>query len=132
MKPLPLAFLLLLVLTWPLRADVGIQNGDFSDGISHWHGDGRAPADFATDNPLQAQDPTTSKGMIIPLKHSTWCRAEQDFTTGSGNGELTVTYMVSADLAFSTNADDYTNMPQQLGWGMEDVRYSRRKLDDQL
>lgn len=106
-----------LVLTSPLYADVGLQNGDFSEGITHWHGDGRAPADFASDNPLQASDPTLSKGMIIPLKHGVWAKAEQDFQTGSGNGELTITYLVTPDFALSTNSDDYTNIPPKLGWG---------------
>ena len=67
MKLLP--FLLLAVAcALPLRADEAIQNGDFADGTTHWHGEGRSSADFASDNPLQASDPFTAKGMIIPLK----------------------------------------------------------------
>jgi hypothetical protein len=114
-----LAFVLLvLTCTLPLRADDNwIQNGDFSDGTNHWHGDLRSPADLASDNPLQASDPFTSKGMIIPLKQSSWCKVAQDFRGKIASGILTVTYMVSTDLAFSTKPDDYTNIPNQLGWG---------------
>ena len=116
MKTIALA-LLTLALALPLHADVGIQNGDFSDGTSHWHGDGRSPTDFASDNPLAPSDPLTSKGMIVPLKHSTWTKVEQDFDPGSGVGVLTVTYLVSPDTTFSTKPDDYSNMPGHLGWG---------------
>ena len=116
MKLLTFTFLA-LALVLPVRADVGIQNGDFSDGISHWHGDGRSPADFASDNPMAQADPLTSKGMIIPLKHTAWTKVEQDFTTGTGTGILTITFMISPDLTFSTRPDDYSGVPQKLGWG---------------
>lgn len=110
----------LLILAWafPLRADDNwLQNGDFSDGTTHWHGDLRSPADFASDNPLQASDPFTSKGMIIPLKHTSWCKVAQDFRGKIASGFLTVTYMVSPDFALSDKLEDYTNIPSQLGWG---------------
>jgi hypothetical protein len=116
MKYLPAA-LLLLALILPLRADNQLQNGDFSDGISHWHGDARSPADYASDNPLNASDPFTSKGLIMPLKHSAWSKVEQDFKPTSPDGTLTVTYMVSNDIALSTRADDYANISESLGWG---------------
>jgi hypothetical protein len=116
MKTIALA-LFTLALALPLRADVGIQNGDFSDGISHWHGDARSPADFASDNPMAAPDPITSKGMIIPLKHTAWSKVEQDFDPGAGTVFLTVTYMFSPDLVFSTKDEDYKGMPDHLGWG---------------
>ena len=109
--------LLILTCTLPLRADNWLQNGDFTDGTTHWHGDLRSPADFASDNPLQASDPLTSKGMIIPLKQSSWCKVAQDFRGKIASGFLTVTYMVSTDLAFSIKEEDYTNIPNQLGWG---------------
>jgi hypothetical protein len=109
-----------IALALPLRAQ--IQNGDFTDGITHWHGDGRSPADFSSDNPLATPDTATSKGMIIPLKHSSWTKAEQDFDTGSGNGTLKVTYKISKDFKFSTKDDDYTNVAQHLGWGWKSFK----------
>jgi len=116
MKKLAFA-LLVLACTLPLRAENWLENGDFTDGTSHWHGDLRSPADFASDNPLQASDSFTSKGLIIPLKGVAWSKVEQDFRGKIASGVLTITYMVSPDLAFSSKADDYANVPNKLGWG---------------
>lgn len=118
MKKLGFA-LLVLVCAFPLRADNWIQNGDFVDGITHWHGDGRAPADFAADNPMAKPDPFTSKGLIIPLKHVRWTKVAQDFKGKIASGVLSITYMVSSDLAFSDKPEDYVNMPDHInydGW----------------
>jgi len=101
----------------PLHADEALQNGNFSDGINHWHGDGRSPADFASDNSLQASDPFTSAGLIVPLKHVSWSMVAQDFRGNIASGILTVTFKVSPDLVFSNKPDDYTNIPAQLSWG---------------
>jgi hypothetical protein len=111
--------LVVLACALPLRADNWLQNGDFTDGISHWRGNGRSPADFVSDNPLQSSDPLTSKGLIIPLKHVSWAKVSQDFKGKIASGFLNITYMVSPDLAFSTKPDDYTNIPHQLGWGWQ-------------
>jgi hypothetical protein len=109
--------LALVLALLPLHADDNwLQNGDFSDGTTHWHGDLRSPADFASDNPLQASDPFTSKGMIIPLKHTSWSKAEQDFKGKVASGVLSVTYMLSPDLVFSTTPDDYVGIPNKLDW----------------
>ena len=119
MKPLLFA-LLALAFVLPLHADNWVENGDFTDGINHWYGDGRSPADFASDNPLAAADPFTSKGLIVPLKHLDWTKVAQDFHGKSDHGLLTITYMVSPDLAFSNKPDDYENMPDHIGydgWG---------------
>jgi hypothetical protein len=111
-----LCALLLLVIALPLQADNWIQNGDFSNGIDHWRGNGRSPSDFANDNPLEAADPFTSKGLIIPLKHMDWTKIAQDFKGRIASGVLTITYMVSPDFAFSTKPDDYVNMPDHIGY----------------
>ena len=111
--------LLALACTLPLRADNWIQNGDFADGINHWRGNGRAPADFAPENPLDKPDPFTSKGLIIALRHMDWSKVAQDFKGKSAGGVLTITYMVSPDLAFSTKPDHYMNIPDLIhydGW----------------
>src|ERR1700678_2323006 len=109
--------LLILTCTLPLRADNWLQNGDFTDGTTHWHGDLRSPADFASDNPLQASDPLTSKGMIIPLKGGLWTKVAQDCTVKSDSAVLTITFQVSPDLDFSQKPEDYVGVPAQLGWG---------------
>jgi hypothetical protein len=101
------------------RADNWIENGDFTEGITHWRGNGRAPSDFAAENPLEKPDPFTSQGLIIPLRPMDWDKVQQDFRGRSKRAILSITYMVSPDLAFSTKPDDYVNMPQQIhydGW----------------
>jgi hypothetical protein len=108
--------LLMLACTLPLQADNWVQNGDFVDGITHWYGDGRSPADFASDNPMDKPDPFTSKGLIIPLKHTAWAKVAQDFKGKSASGVMTITYMVSPDLVFSDKPDDYVNMPDHIGY----------------
>lgn len=112
----PVFALLVLACTLPLQADNWVQNGDFVDGITHWHGDGRAPADFVSDDPFAKPDPFTSKGLIIPLKHAQWTKVAQDFKGKIASGVLTITYMVSPDLAFSDKPDDYVNMPHHIGY----------------
>jgi hypothetical protein len=100
-----------------LRADEVLQNGDFTDGSNHWRGDGRTPADYAQDNPSAATNPLTSKGLIVQLKPDRWTKVAQDF---KGNNDthycLTVTYKYAPDLAFSTKAEDYTNIPAKVGF----------------
>jgi hypothetical protein len=112
--------LLVLTSVIPLQADENlIQNGDFTDGITHWRGNGRTPADFAPANPFDKPDPFTSKGLIIPLRHRDWDKVAQDFKGKNTSGVLTITYRVAPDLVFSDKAEDYQNMPYQLhydGW----------------
>jgi hypothetical protein len=119
MKFLPVA-LLVLACAFPLRADNWLQNGDFADGLDHWRGNGRAPADMASGNPFDKPDPFTSKGLILPLRGSDWSRVTQNFRgKGGTSGVLTITYMLSPGLTFSDKLENYTNIPDQLhidGW----------------
>jgi hypothetical protein len=111
--------LLALVLAVPAAADDSdnlLQNADFSSGLDHWYGGGRSPADFANDNPLQASDPLTSKGLIMPLHSESWTKVAQDFKGKSSTGVLTITFKVSPDFAFSTKPEDYVNMPDKIGY----------------
>jgi hypothetical protein len=111
--------LLVFLLAIPLRAQSGdnwIENGDFADGINHWYGGGRSPADFANDNPLSSNDPLTSKGLIMPLRPGSWSKVAQDFKGKVSDGVLTITYKVSKDFAFSTKPEDYKNMPDKIGY----------------
>ena len=117
MKKLALA-LSMLALALPLRADdEALQNGDFVDGITHWHGDGLSPADFASADPFQASDAFRSKGLILPLKHTLWTKEQQDFRTHFTAGVLRISYKVSKDFALSDNPADYANPSAALGWG---------------
>jgi hypothetical protein len=111
--------LLVLACAVPSRADNWLDNGDFTSGIDNWRGNGRSPSDFAADNPLDKPNPFTSKGLIIPLRDMDWDKVAQDFHGKGASGVLTITYMVSPDLAFSDKPDDYVNMPDQIhydGW----------------
>jgi hypothetical protein len=111
--------LLVLACAVPLRAQNWVQNGDFTDGISHWYGNGRAPADLASDNPLDKPNPILSKGLIIPIRKLDWTKVAQDFKGKGTNGVLTITYLVTPDMAFSTKKEDYVNMPDHIkydGW----------------
>jgi len=116
MKNLVIAFLLLTSLA-RVHADNILENGDFADGTSHWYGDGRPPSDFAPENPLDKPDPFTSKGLIMPLKELDWTRMAQDFKGRIASGILTLTYMLSPDLTFSTKPEDYVNMPAHIHYG---------------
>lgn len=112
----PLFLLLVLVCALPLRADNWLENGDFSDGTNHWYGNGQTPADFTPTSPLDKPDSLTSKGLIIPLKDLDWRKVAQDFKGRIANGVLTVSYMVSPDLAFSNKPDDYSNIPHHIDY----------------
>jgi len=113
MKPL-LFGLLVLALAFPLRADNWIDNGNFTEGIDHWRGNGRAPSDFAPENPMDKPDPLTSKGLILQLREADWDKVQQDFHGKSTDGVLTITYMMSPDLTFSKQPDDYSDVPDQI------------------
>jgi len=115
MKPLAFAFLA-LALAVPLHADNWLDNGDFATGITHWHGDGRTPADLTSDDPFARPDPLLTKGLIVPLKHVAWAKVAQDFKGKIASGVLTITYMVAPDLTFSDKAEDYQGIPDKLGW----------------
>jgi hypothetical protein len=106
----------LFALALPLRADNWVANGDFANGISHWYGNGRAPADMASDNPFDKPNPQLAKGLIIPLKKMEWTKVAQDFKGKGTAGTVNITYMVTPDLTFSTKKDDYLNMPHHIGY----------------
>lgn len=114
---------LTFVFALPLRADTNwVQNGDFADGSDHWRGNGRSPAEYAIDNnqsPLDKPDPFVSKGLILPLRGADWDKVQQDFKGQGTIGVLTITYMLSPSLTFSTDSTNYTNIPDALhidGW----------------
>jgi hypothetical protein len=119
MRPLALVVVLLLGAS-PLRADNWIENGDFSAGLDHWRGNGRSPADMAADsNPMDQPDPLLSKGLILPLRGVDWDKVMQDFHGKATRGVLKVVFQLAPDVAFSSKAGDYDDIPEQIhypGW----------------
>lgn len=115
-----LAFILLLVAcVLPVHADSWLDNSDFADGLNHWRGNGRSPADMASDNPMDAPNPLLSKGLILPLRGADWDKIAQDFRGKNTSAVLTITYQITPGTAFSEKADDYANIPDQMhydGW----------------
>ena len=103
--------LVTLVCAIPLHADNVLQNGDFTDGSNHWHGDGKTPDEYAQDNPSATPDPATSKGLFIELKPNSWSKISQNFHGDKGTHyALNITYKVLPGTTLSDKADDYTNM----------------------
>jgi hypothetical protein len=113
MRPL-IAIIIALASALPLLANNLLENSDFVDGINHWRGNGRAPADFAPENPFDKADPFTSKGLILPLRGADWDKIAQDFRAKGGQGVLSITYMVSPGLTFSKKSEDYENIADKL------------------
>jgi len=112
---IPAFALILLASASLLRADETLQNADFTDGSNHWHGDGKTPADYAQDNPAAATDTFTGKGLIIQLKPDRWTKVVQDFKGNKdAHYQLVVTYKFSPGLTFSSKAEDYANIPNQV------------------
>ena len=124
MRTLILALLVFACII-PASAQNWLENGDFTDGITHWRGNGRSPADMSSDNPFDKPDPFLSKGLIVPLRHKDWDKIAQDFSGKGTHGVMTITYMVAPDLAFSSLQEDYENIPDQLhydGWVPFNIR----------
>ncbi len=109
-------FLLVALVSLQARADGWLENGDFTDGNSHWYGDAKWPTDFAPPDPFTKADPFTSQGMIVKPRGSDWIKICQDFKGKSANGVLTISYALSPDFAFSTKSDDYQNVPDKIGY----------------
>jgi hypothetical protein len=92
-----------------------LKNGDFSNGISEWEGDAHTVDSTTFDNP-PASPPTS--GVIIKMHRHDWTKVTQDFDGDIGEYTLTLTYSVSSDLKFSTDQEDYTNVPSLLNFSI--------------
>ncbi len=88
-----------------------LKNGDFSNGITEWEGDGHTPGSTTFDSP---DTPVPTSGIVVKLHHGAWTKVSQEFYGKAGKFLLTVTYEGSPDLKFSTRNDDYANVPGQL------------------
>jgi hypothetical protein len=112
-----LALLVLLAASPVALADDNLlQNGDFSSGIAHWEGDCHTPDAAPVD--LGSTDASTVSGVIVKLRHGDWTKVTQDFTGKIGEYLLTITYSLSPDAKFSTDPDDYTNVPGKVGFNI--------------
>jgi hypothetical protein len=102
-------------IVFAVRADSDlIRNGDFSGGINHWEGDLHTAdsSSFA-----DGETPPTS-GVVVKLHHGSWSQVIQDITGKVGEYKVSITYSTSTDLKFSTRAEDYQNVPGQLGYAI--------------
>lgn len=102
----------------PLHADEWLQNGDFSDGLTHWYGDGQLASELAkNDDPLASSTAAAPQGVVVQLKPNRWSKLSQEFTTDTLKMSLTIKYTPSADCVFSDKADYYHNIFDSLGMG---------------
>jgi hypothetical protein len=94
-----------------------LQNADFSDGTTHWHGDCKtAAADLSTD--FTSNQASDAKGIVVELHSSTWTKVTQDIDSKVPNMSrlvLTVTYQLSSDFALSDRKEDYVQIANGLG-----------------
>jgi hypothetical protein len=106
MKTLLLLFLASFI---PLLADDLVQNGDFSDGLTHWFGDVRAISDVDAFAASQS-----SSGIALVLHEHDWAKARQTLRLPAGTYKLHVTLTPSSELHLSDQYADYINFPQKL------------------
>lgn len=104
-----LALLLFLAGGSAVLADTdALENGDFSDGISHWEGDVHT-AGSSTD------DSNSTTGVVVSLRSGDWTKISQDFDGKSGDYILTITYTVTPGMTLSDRAEDYQNTTLKMG-----------------
>ena len=80
----------LLALSTARASDI-ILNSDFSDGKTHWHGDGDAP--------------DAGGKLVITLKPDKWTVVRQNFSANSASLKLKITYSFSDDCTLGKNGD---------------------------
>jgi hypothetical protein len=91
---LVLALFLAVVSASTSRADGIILNSDFSDGKTHWHGDGDAP--------------DAGGKLVITLKPDKWTVVRQNFSANAPALKLKVTYSLSDDCTLGKTGDTLT------------------------
>jgi hypothetical protein len=94
---LALALLLTVLSTSMIRADDIILNGDFSDGKTHWHGDGDVP--------------DIGGSLVITLKPDKWTVVYQEFSAEATQVRLKITYSYSADCTLAQPRSPDTLVP---------------------
>jgi hypothetical protein len=99
-----------------------MENSDFSDGITHWHGNGKtAESEMTTD--FASGSTANAKGMVVELRSSNWTKVTQEIHGYAGKNDpprnlvLTIQYQTSPDFALSTRASDYANVGASIEFG---------------
>jgi len=91
-----------------LADDDALQNGDFSDGITHWEGDVHTAGSSSDDS-------NSTSGVVVSLRSGDWTKISQIFEGKSGNYILTITYATTPNLTVSDRDEDYKNTTQKMG-----------------
>jgi hypothetical protein len=97
-----------------------LQNSDFSSGLTHWDGDCRSPS-------TGADGSAAGPGAMINLL-STWTQMTQDFNAKKGAYLVKVTFTLTPETTFSSEAGDYRKIPSKLG--LTDLSEFRVKRGD--
>jgi hypothetical protein len=102
------------------QSQESLQNADFSDGSTRWHGDCKPlGSDMTTDFTSGAAG--GAKGIVVDLHSSSWTKITQEIYKYKGNIMqgmiLTIVYQTTPDFKFSTRATDYGNVGSALGFG---------------
>lgn len=96
-----------------------LQNPDFSDGSTHWHGDCKPAGDDMTTD-FTSSSTANVKGIVVDLRHSNWTKVTQDLDNYpykfNQDMVLTVVYQTSSDFAFSTQNSDYGSAASEVGF----------------
>jgi hypothetical protein len=82
-----------------------LKNGDFSAGVAPWKGNIEI-------SPAASTPGTTPAGGAVVKLGPAWSKVTQDFSAKEGDYALTVRYVLSPDLMFSTNPRDYGTVPR--------------------
>ena len=102
----------------PLLGQEVMENSDFSDGTTHWHGDCKpAGSDSTTDFVTNSQ---TVNGLLVELRSTKWTTVTQEIHDDKAGGTpmvLTITYQTSSDFKTSDRTDDYANIGPSIGFG---------------
>src|ERR1700735_651778 len=104
---LVLALLLTVVSPSVIRAGDIILNGNFSDGKTHWHGDGDAP--------------DIGGSRVLTLNPDRWTVVYQDFSAEATQLRLKVTYSYSDDCTLAKPRSPDTLVPPLDSHGLEAV-----------
>jgi hypothetical protein len=101
-----LALFLAVVSTSTIQADDDIiLNGNFSDGKTHWHGDGDVP--------------DLGGSLVITLKPDKWTVVYQDFSAEATQVRLKITYSYSDDCTLATKRSPDQLVPPLDALGLE-------------
>jgi hypothetical protein len=105
-KLMAVGFLAIVALPLAHGGDI-LLNGDFSDGKTHWHGDGDAP--------------DTGGRLVITLKPDKWSIVYQDFNAESAQLRIKITYSLSDDCSLVAKKSDDAMVPPLTADGFEDA-----------